>query len=168
MGVALINNRDGGEMRWFLGSAIRFLVSAREGNDGLCVVEHHMPHGDAPPLHLHHHEDEVFVVLYGTLRLEVGGCTHYLQAGDAAVAPKGVPHSYVVESDSARVMTITRGHDFESMLRSLSRPANRPGLPPQTAPDADAMAEIAETCRQNGIELVGPPLSDRQGGPEIV
>jgi hypothetical protein len=65
-------------------------------------------------------------------------------------------------------MTITRGHDFESMLRSLSRPANRPGLPPQTAPDADAMAEIAETCRQNGIELSGPPLSDRQGGPEIV
>lgn len=65
-------------------------------------------------------------------------------------------------------MTITRGHDFESMLRSLSRPANRPGLPPQAAPDADAMAEIAEICWQNGIELVGPPLNSRQGVPEIV
>ena len=160
MDLALANP-DRGEPRWFLGTAIKFLVSAGEGNDGLCVVEHHMPHGDAPPLHLHHHEDEVFVVLYGTLRLEVGGHTQFLHTGDAAVAPKGVPHSYVVESDGARVMTITRGHDFESMLRSVSRPANRPGLPPQAAPDADTMAKLVEACRQNGIELVGPPLADR-------
>jgi quercetin dioxygenase-like cupin family protein len=162
-------NPDRGEARWFLGNTIRFLVSAREGNDGLCVVEHHKPHGDSPPLHLHHHEDEIFIVLHGTLRVEVGGRTQYLQAGDAALAPKGVPHSYIVESDGARVLTITRGHDFESMLRSLSRPANGPGLPPQTALDADAMAKIAEACRQNGIELVGPPLTSGQGGsPEIV
>lgn len=163
-----IANPDRDQARWFLGTSIRFLVSALEGNDGLCLVEHHMPGGDAPPLHLHHHEDEIFVVLYGTLRLEVGGRTQYLQAGDAALAPKGVPHSYVVDSDSARVLTITRGHDFESMLRSLSRPAKRQGLPPQTAPDAEAMAKVAETCRQNGIELVGPPLTDRLGSPEIV
>ncbi|HKP24136.1 MAG TPA: cupin domain-containing protein, partial [Dongiaceae bacterium] len=160
MDLALANP-DRGQPRWFLGTAIKFLVSAREGNGGLCVVEHHMPHGDAPPLHLHRHEDEIFVVLYGTLRLEVGGHTQFLHAGDAAVAPKGVPHSYVVESDGARVMTITRGHDFESMLRSVSRPANRPGLPPPTAPDADTMARLVEACRQNGIELVGPPLQNR-------
>jgi hypothetical protein len=30
------------------------------------------------------------------------------------------------------------------------------------------MAKVAETCRQNGIEPVAPPLTDRPGSPEIV
>jgi quercetin dioxygenase-like cupin family protein len=147
------------QVRWFLGTSIKFLVSALEGNDGICVVEHHMPHGDAPPLHLHRNEDEIFVVLDGAVRLEVGGRVQHLETGDVAVAPKGVPHGYVVESDGARVLTITRGHDFESMLRALSRPAGGPGLPPQAPPSADLLARVSEVCRQNGIELVGPPLA---------
>jgi quercetin dioxygenase-like cupin family protein len=147
------------QVRWFLGTSIKFLVSALEGNDGICVVEHHMPHGDAPPLHLHRNEDEIFVVLHGAVRLEVGGRVQHLGTGDVAVAPKGVPHGYVVESDGARVLTITRGHDFESMLRTLSRPAGGPGLPPQTPPSADLLARVSEVCRQNGVELVGPPLA---------
>jgi quercetin dioxygenase-like cupin family protein len=150
---------DHDQTRWFLGTAIKFLVSAREGNDGICVVEHHMPHGDSAPLHLHRNEDEVFVVLHGAVRLEVGGHTQHLDTGDVALAPKGVPHGYIVESDGARVLTITRGHDFETMLRTLSRPANRPGLPPQTPPSAELLAKVAEVCRQNGIDLVGPPLA---------
>jgi mannose-6-phosphate isomerase-like protein (cupin superfamily) len=151
------SHRD--ENRWFLSTSIRILASALEGNDGICVVEHHMPHGDAPPLHVHHNEDEVFVVLYGTLQVEVGGQTRHLQAGDAALAPKGVPHSYRVESDAARVLTITRGRDFETMLRTMSRPAGGAGLPPQTPPSADLMARLTDACRHNGIDLVGPPLA---------
>src|SRR5262245_59775687 len=135
---------DHDQARWFLGTTIKFLASA--GDDGICVVEHYMPHGDSPPLHLHQNEDEVFVVLRGTVRLEVGGRTHLLETGDVAIAPKGVSHGYVVESDGARVLTITRGHDFESMLRTLSRPANGPGLPPQLSPNAELMAKVTEVC----------------------
>jgi quercetin dioxygenase-like cupin family protein len=144
---------------WFLGTAIKFQVSALEGNDGLCVVEHLLPHGDAPPLHLHRNEDEVFVVLHGMVRLEVGGRTLHLETGDVAIAPKGVPHGYIVESDGARVLTITRGRDFETMLRTMSRPADGPGLPPQAPPSAALVAKMTEVCRQNGIDLVGPPLA---------
>lgn len=151
---------DHDRTRWFLGTSIKFLASA--GDDGLCVVEHYMPHGDSPPLHLHQNEDEVFVVLRGTVRLEVGGRAQLLETGDVAIAPKGIPHSYIVESDGARVLTVTRGHDFERMLRTLSHPANRPGLPPQTPPSAELLAQVAEVCRQNGIDLVGAPLTNGQ------
>jgi quercetin dioxygenase-like cupin family protein len=150
---------DNDQTRWFLGTSIKILVSALEGNDGICVVEHHLPRGDSPPLHLHRNEDEIFVVLHGAVRLEVGGRTRHLDTGDVAIAPKGVPHGYVVESDGARVLTITHGHEFETMLRTLSRPAHRPGLPPQSPPGAELMAKVAEVCRQNGIDLVGPPLA---------
>jgi quercetin dioxygenase-like cupin family protein len=151
---------DHDHARWFLGTTIKILVSALDGNDGICVVEHHMPHGDAPPLHLHRNEDEIFVVLHGAVRLQVGERVQHLSTGDVAIAPKGVPHGYVVESDGARVLTVTRGHDFESMLRTLSRPANGPGLPPQTPPSADLLARVTEVCRQNGIDVVGPPLAN--------
>jgi mannose-6-phosphate isomerase-like protein (cupin superfamily) len=156
--MSLAHPKSGNEgARWFLNTAIKILVSESDGNDGICVVEHQMSRGDAPPLHLHQNEDEIFVVLYGTLQLVVGGHSFYLQTGEAALAPKGVPHSFVVESDGARVLTITRGSDFETMLRTMSRPATAPGLPSQTAPSAEMVTALTQTCRRNNIELVGPP-----------
>ena len=146
------------ESRWFLGTAIKVLVSASDGNDDICVVEHRMARGEASPLHLHHNEDEVFVLLEGRLRIDVGGQTRHLEAGQAAVAPKGVPHAFLVESETARLLTVTRGHDFETMLRTASRPAPEPGLPPRTMPTPEMVAALADTCRRHNIDLLGPPI----------
>jgi quercetin dioxygenase-like cupin family protein len=144
---------------WFLNTAIRILVSASDGNDDLCVVEHRMPKGDAPPLHVHRNEDEVFVVLEGRIRMRIGRRTIHLDKGHAAVAPKGVRHSYIVESDEARILTITRGHDFETMLRSVSRTATDWNLPPRMAPTPEMAAALTDICRRNNIDLVGPPIA---------
>jgi quercetin dioxygenase-like cupin family protein len=147
------------EPRWFLGTAIRILVSAADGNDDLCVVEHRMPRGESPPLHVHRNEDEAFVVLDGRLRIELGDRTIHLEKGQAALAPKGVPHSFVVESEEAHVLTITRGHDFETMLRGMSRPARGAGLPPRMAPTPEMVAALTDCCRRNNIDLIGPPIA---------
>jgi len=76
------------------------------------------------------------------------------------LAPKGVPHTYRVESrEGARWLVITTRGDFERFVHALSRPAERPELPtsqgPPTPEQADALAAAA---REHGIELVGPPL----------
>ena len=147
------------EPRWFLDTAIRILVSASDGNDDLCVVENRLPRGHAPPLHMHRNEDEVFVLLDGRIRMQVDGRTMRLEQGQAILAPKGVAHSFVVESEEARVLTITKGHDFETMLRSMSRPAPEPGLPPRTAPTPEMVAALTDTCRRHNIYLVGPPIA---------
>jgi hypothetical protein len=56
------------------------------------------------------------------------------------------------------MLTITRG-GFEQFIRKFGRPAERGGLPDQSAPTPEQAAALAQACREFGIELVGPPLS---------
>ena len=44
--------------------------------------------------------------------------------GETVLAPKGVPHSFRVESrEGARCLTITSGGDLENMIREMGEPA---------------------------------------------
>jgi mannose-6-phosphate isomerase-like protein (cupin superfamily) len=145
---------------WFMNTRVIPCVACTEGSDALSVLEHLALQGDSPPLHVHHNEDEVFRVLDGELRVRIGDRETLLRAGATAFAPKGVPHSYRVESPGgARWLTITRGGDFERFVRSFSRPAERDGLPESSGPPTPEQAQaLAAACAQYGIELVGPPL----------
>lgn len=46
------------------------------------------------PVHLHRHDDEVWYVLEGVLRVQVGDTEVEAQAGTAVLAPRGTPHTY--------------------------------------------------------------------------
>ena len=46
------------------------------------------------PLHRHHSDDEAWYVLEGTMRFKLGDETFEAAAGDAVLAPRGVPHTY--------------------------------------------------------------------------
>jgi quercetin dioxygenase-like cupin family protein len=148
------------EQLWFLDTLHTVRVRHDQGEDGISVMETLAPHGDSPPLHVHQTEDETFHVLEGELRLRAGDTEVRIGAGETLLAPKGVPHTYRVDSrEGARWLVITTGGDFERFVRALSRPAERPELPahqgPPTPEQADALAAAA---RKHGIELVGPPL----------
>jgi quercetin dioxygenase-like cupin family protein len=147
------------ELLWFGNTLVSIAVPSQTGADRLCVVEHRAPHGDSPPLHVHRNEDEVFRVLAGRVRFKVGDEDRRLAAGDTLLAPKGVPHSYRVESaEGAHWLTITRGADFEGLLRAASRPAEASALPPEAAPSPEMVATLARLAAENGIDIVGPPL----------
>jgi len=145
---------------WFQNSLVTIRVSTSDGQDGISVLEHRVPYGFSPPLHLHRTEDEVFHVLEGEFRLRVKDQEHGLRASDVLLAPKGVPHTYRVESaQGGRCLTTTVRGDFERFVRAVSRPAERPELPePAGAPSADALQALRATAAKFGIELVGPPL----------
>lgn len=143
---------------WFLGTSVRILVSCDDGRDGLSVIESLAPGGDSPPLHVHAAQDELFHVLDGELRLRVGGEELRLGGGEAALAPAGMPHTYRVESPSARWLVTTSGDGFERFVRTVSRPAAHEGLPPQEQPTPEQMESLGRTAAAHGIELVGPPL----------
>lgn len=146
---------------WFLNTMVTIRVGADDGADGMSVLEHQAPFCDSPPLHVHQREDEIFHMLSGELRCRVGKREFHLRAGETALAPRGVPHSYFVESEGgARWLTFTCGRDFEALVRSVSRPAERDGLPiPAGAPTPQQAAVLAAACQAHGIELVGPPLN---------
>jgi len=145
---------------WFLNTLVHIHVAETDGTDGLSVLEHRAPSGDSPPLHIHHSEDEVFHVLEGELRLRVGDEERRCGPGAILLAPKGVPHTYRVESAAgARWVTVTTRGDFERFVRTLGRPAEGDTLPSSAGPPSpEAVEALAGVARRYGIELVGPPL----------
>lgn len=108
-----------------------------------------------PPLHVHEREDEVFHIVEGRLSLFLPGEQVELNAGDTLRAPRGIPHTYRVESDTCRWLVFCQPAGFEEFVRELSGPAPSRDLPPAGRPhDLDAIAAAAAAA---GIELLGPP-----------
>lgn len=149
---------------WFMNTRVSIVVPSSSGSDNLSVIKHWAPFGDSPPLHVHDTEDEVFHVLAGRVRFSIDGELADLRAGQTLLAPKGVPHSYVVESpEGAKWLTFTRPGNFEALVREASRPATAVGLPvPSGPPTSEEAAALAETCARHGIRLVGHPLEPRK------
>ncbi len=147
-------------MLWFLDTLVTIPVSHADGGDGISMLESLARRGDSPPCHVHATEDECFHLLDGELVLQVDGATRRLRAGETALAPKGVAHTYRVVSESARWLVVTTRGDFERFVRAASRPAEHPGLPaPAGPPTAAGQRALAELALGFGIELVGPPLA---------
>ena len=120
--------------------------------------------GDMPPLHVHHRDDETFYVLEGELTLFLGEQQVTLGRGQAALAPRDVPHVYRVDSELARWLVITSPGGFEQFVRAIAEPADRDELPPTGRPvDPEAVAQAAGEA---GIEVLGPagtlPTEHRQ------
>ena len=146
------------EKLWFLDTLVIPRVPSNLSPDGISILESRARHGDSPPLHIHS-EDEVFHVLEGEMTLVIGGETVTAASGQTVLGPKGVPHTYRVDSDMARWMTITVKGDFERFVRSFSRPAESESLPPPSGPlDKAQVNALTVACRAHGIELVGPPI----------
>lgn len=145
---------------WFLNSSVTIRVSGSDGQDGVSILEHRVPHGDSPPLHLHRTEDEVFQILDGQFRVKVQNQEHRAGPGDILLVPKGIPHTYRAESpEGGRFLTVTVHGDFERFVRAMSRPAQRPGLPePAGDPSPEAIQTLTAVAARHGIEIVGPPL----------
>lgn len=147
------------EYLWFLDTLVAIRIGKEEGSDGISVLEHRARRGDSPPLHVHTTEDEVFIVLDGVFRFQLGEDERPGVAGDVLLAPKGTPHTYRVESEEGRWLTITAKGDFERFVRAMGRVAERIELPEEGGPPSpEAIAALTETARRFGIEIVGPPL----------
>lgn len=144
---------------WFGDTLVRVRAAHGAGDDGISCLDSTAPRGDSPPLHVHRTEDELFHVVEGTLRVRLGADDVELGAGDTCLAPKGVPHTYRVESEQARWLVVTTNGDFESFVRAAGRPAADAVLPePSGPPTAEQQETFAELAREHAIDLVGPPL----------
>ncbi|OHV89489.1 cupin domain-containing protein [Mesorhizobium sp. ORS 3428] len=159
--MTMINSTIAGkQLLWFNNTLVAIQVSSTDGEDGICVIEHRLPYGDSPPLHVHRNEDEVFHILEGQMRFLIDGRERIVGAGETIIAPKGLPHRYRVESPAgAHTLTVTRGADFETMVRQASRPAEKPDLPPPAEPTPEMIAALTRICAESGIDIVGAPLN---------
>ncbi len=142
---------------WFLDTLVTVRVRHDEGDDGISVLESLAPYGDSPPLHIHETEDEIFHVLEGELRVRAGDTDVGIGPGETILGPKGVPHTYRVESDGTRWLVLTRLVSvarFEDFGRALAEPQDGCADDWPSAEEATGLAGIAAV---NGITVLGPP-----------
>lgn len=145
---------------WFLDTLVMIRVSGDNNSDEISVLEHQAYYGDSPPLHIHHTEDEIFIVLEGEFRFVIGERECKLTTGETILAPKGIPHQYRVESKTGgKWLTITTGHDFENFVKAISRPAETDALPIRNGhPSEEFKNLLSAKSLEYNIEIIGPPL----------
>jgi quercetin dioxygenase-like cupin family protein len=144
------------EPLWFLGTLVRMKLTGEQTGGRFALWEGVLPHGAAPPLHSHP-QDETFYVLEGELTAWVGDEPQPCRPGAAVFAPGGVPHTFRVESDTARMLFLSTPAGIEEYVRALAEPARWPWLQPPPDGPRVAAERIAGVERELGIVRHGPP-----------
>ena len=141
---------------WFLGTVARILLDGEQTGGAFAAFEALLPRGASPPVHSHP-QDETFYILEGEATVWVDGQPCPCQAGAIAFAPGGTPHSFRVESDTARMLVLSTPAGIEDYVRALAEPATWPWLqPPSDGPRVPA-ERIAAVEAELGIVRHGPP-----------
>jgi mannose-6-phosphate isomerase-like protein (cupin superfamily) len=125
------------------GARIIHLTGAQTGG-ALSLWEEIVAPGAGAPLHIHHREDEAFLVLEGRLRIWCAGAVHDLEPGAAIALPRGVPHRFENPGPGiARALVLCTPGGFDGFFRELDA---IPGFGPEA---------IAAAAARHGLEFVG-------------
>lgn len=124
-------------------------ISGSDTDGGLAIFEQtSLSPGQGTPLHVHPAQDEVFYVLDGAYYFQVGDERHHLKTGDSIFLPRNVPHAWTQVAQTGKMLVVLQPagklEDFFVTMAGLDHvPSNE---------------EIAAVFRQNGMQVLGPPL----------
>jgi quercetin dioxygenase-like cupin family protein len=152
--VPIIRQADEGEQWWFAGGGVfTWKATAAETGGAFIMFEDRIIRGKATPLHLHPNEDETIYMLEGEILVHVDGDEHRVGERGLFFAPRGVPHAFMVTSETAHILALQTPATGEPFYREA-------GEPSRSAADASRydwarLHEVAE--RSHSIEILGPP-----------
>ena len=141
---------------WWQGSLMEIKARAEDTGGALGLVDGRFYRGFGPPLHVHSREDEAMYVLEGEIRFRQGDSELVAGPGTWVWHPRGIPHAFAVETETARALVVVTPGGFERMFQVGGVPIAESPDPPVSAYDPDAAAALA---RQFGFEVVGPQLT---------
>jgi quercetin dioxygenase-like cupin family protein len=130
---------EGTPMAWF---AAKFQLKASDEQIGL--MELAASPGVEPPMHVHRNEDEWYYLLDGEVTFHAGEDSYRGQPGSFVFFPRNLPHTFTIETPSARMLLLNAPGGFERMFE----------LAPSTPDEA-----VAALARYN-VEVVGPHPRD--------
>ena len=143
-----------GERRWFFGGGHHtWNVRAAETNGAFFLFEDRMEQGKMTPLHTHPEADETMYMLEGEILMHLDGREHRVAAGGTVMAPRGLPHAFMVLSPVARMLCLHTPGSAEAFYWGASEPDSGDGAPKPV--DLDRIR--ASAGQHGGIELLGPP-----------
>lgn len=124
---------------------------SKDDTDGMLSISEYTGYTKGgPPLHIHPHQDEIFIILEGEHLFQVGEEQHRLTAGDTIFLPRGVPHAPCQLSEKGRYLYFfTPSGKMEDFMREISN------LKVTGQPSPEMMAELFAS---HEMQIVGPPL----------
>jgi quercetin dioxygenase-like cupin family protein len=151
----IVRAREEGERRWFSGGGEHlWKATAAETNGAFLLFEDRMEQGKVTPLHLHPESDETMIVLEGEILMHIDGHEHAVAAGGVAVAPRRVPHAFLVTSPAVRLLCLHTPGCCQAFYWGASEPI-REGDDAQRVVDFERVKQSA--MANGGIEILGPP-----------
>lgn len=149
---------DHQKIEWLHGGVMSILLDGDKTNDQLAMVRTRGAGGSASPVHVHDHEDEMFLVLEGSGIFWAGDQRHEVSAGGVAFLPRGLPHAYRMTSDHIDVITLCAPAGIERFFRAAGWDLNQPKPPGwEITP-----AILAEAAAREGQRIIGPPLDEHE------
>lgn len=140
---------DTGRKLNVLGNAVIIRIHGRDTNGALSVIESHEVPGAGTPPHMHHREDETFLVLRGEYEFTVAGNVFIAKQGAVVFAPRGIPHHYRSLGPEPGAMSVTlTPAGFEAFFEEVD------ALNPQLPQDIPRVLEIG---RNYGLDYPQPP-----------
>ena len=167
---------SGGDPLWFLGTLARMKLTGEDTGGRFGLWEGVLPRGAAPPLHSHP-QDETFYVLDGEVTAwivdsELLGeeadpptwverCAQRGRIGSVVFAPGGTPHTFRVETDTARMLFLSTPAGVEDYVRALAEPAQWPWLQSPSKDLRVSPEKLQAVERELGMIRHGPPPPQR-------
>ncbi len=153
--MPIIRAHEDGERRWFYGGGVHtWKATAEETGGAFLLFEDVMEGGKTTPLHIHPESDETMYVLEGEILMHMDGQEHRVSAGGLTVAPRGVPHAFLVVSETARLLCLHTPGCCQAFYLGASEPLDDAAV--ATGP-VDFGRVRASASRNGGIEILGPP-----------
>jgi quercetin dioxygenase-like cupin family protein len=136
------------KMVHWLGVGYSTVLSAEATGEKLSIVYSESPEVSGPPRHIHHREDEAFVILEGVGRFWMAGATFEYGPGDTVFVPRGIEHTFRALTPFRHFVIFTPGgfeHFFDEMASKQFR------IP-------DDMDAVNEAAARHNLSFTGPPL----------
>lgn len=149
-----------GDALWFNGGLGVLKATATQADGKFAAIELSATKGFASPIHIHHDEDEFFIVMDGEVRVQHGDSIIDAVEGSFVYGPRNIPHGFRVDSDEARLLLLFGPAGVEGFFREGGKPAGSVAIPPagEQFVDKQTLMEIGARYNQ---EFVGPPLPPR-------
>ncbi len=144
-----------GERLSVIGHDLQFKLTSAETGGALSLWLENVPPGGGPPPHIHHSEDEIFLVLEGEITFWSETGTTRAGPGTVVFGPRRVPHTFRNTGDrTAHMAVIVTPGGFEDFFRASARPAG--DTSPAFPPSPDAIARAIAAAPRAGLEFLHP------------
>jgi mannose-6-phosphate isomerase-like protein (cupin superfamily) len=142
-----------GDAIWFNGALQNIKLPGGWSDDALCLVEVTSTEGRATGLHTDP-SHEIFYVLEGELLFHVDGEECRAPAGQTVAIRRGVPHAFLIVSETARFLVMNTPGTQEGFFRAGGEPALNRDLAAAPPPNLERTKAAAA---EYGVKFVGPP-----------